>query len=102
MAEKENNGMEISGTWEEVLGLVWDEVTPDRVIAHLDIAKRHHQPYGIVHSGAWASIVESVASHGAAHAVMTRHRSWNRWRVTAQPMPSWAKKGSRASSVRRT
>ena len=70
MAEMANSGMEINGTWEEVLGLVWDEVTPDRVVAHLDIAKRHQQPYGIVHGGAWASIVESVASHGAAHAVM--------------------------------
>lgn len=60
----------IDGTWEEALGLVWDEVTPTRVVAHLEVARRHHQPYGIVHGGAWASIVESVASHGAAQAVM--------------------------------
>ena len=42
----------------------------ERVVAHLEIARRHQQPYGIVHGGVWASIVESVASHGAAHAVM--------------------------------
>lgn len=34
--------------------------------ASVDIARRHHQPYGIVHGGVWASIVESVASHGTA------------------------------------
>ena len=41
-----------------------------RVLAHVDIDERHHQPYGIVHGGVWASIVESVASHGAAQAAM--------------------------------
>lgn len=59
----------ITGTWEEAVGLTWDEVTPEVVRAHVDIVRRHHQPYGIVHGGAWASIVESVASHGAARAV---------------------------------
>ena len=62
--------MTIEGTWENVLGLVFDEVSGERVVAHLEIARRHQQPYGIVHGGVWASIVESVASHGAAHAVM--------------------------------
>ena len=61
--------MTIEGTWENVLGLVFDEVSGERVVAHLEIARRHQQPYGIVHGGVWASIVESVASHGAAHAV---------------------------------
>ena len=58
----------IAGTWEEAVGLVWDEVSPELVRAHVEIVRRHHQPYGIVHGGAWASIVESVASHGAARA----------------------------------
>ena len=54
------------GDWEDALGLVWDEWTPERVVARLDAGPRHHQPYGIVHGGVYASIVESVASHGAA------------------------------------
>ncbi len=62
--------MSIDGTWEDVLGLTFDEQSGDEVRAHLDVARRHHQPYGIVHGGAWASIVESVASHGAALAVV--------------------------------
>ena len=47
-----------------------DESTSARVVAHVEIDERHHQPYGIVHGGVWASIVESVASHGAAQAAM--------------------------------
>ena len=53
-------------TWEDFIGLVWIERTAQRMRASVDITRRHHQPYGIVHGGAWASIVESVASHGAS------------------------------------
>lgn len=55
----------IEGTWEQALGLVWDEVTPEVVHAHVDIDRRHHQPYGIVHGGVYASVIESVTSIGA-------------------------------------
>jgi len=48
------------------MGLVWDEQTPSRMRAHVEMGPRHHQPYGIVHGGVWASIVETVASHGGA------------------------------------
>jgi 1,4-dihydroxy-2-naphthoyl-CoA hydrolase len=54
------------GDWEDALGLVWDEWTADRVVARLEAGPRHHQPFGILHGGVYASIVESVASHGAA------------------------------------
>lgn len=56
----------IEGTWEQALGLVWDEVTPEVVHAHVDIDRRHHQPYGIVHGGVHAGIIETVCSLGAA------------------------------------
>ena len=48
------------------LGLRWDTLGRDRVNAHLDVDRRHHQPQGIVHGGVWCSVVESVASIGAA------------------------------------
>lgn len=57
---------ETQQNWDENLGLEWDERSASRMRAHVDIGVRHQQPYGIVHGGAWASIVESVASHGAA------------------------------------
>ena len=52
--------------WDSALGIRVEELTPTRVVAYVDIDERHHQPYGIVHGGVWASIVESVGSHGAA------------------------------------
>ena len=44
----------------------FEELTPTRVVAYVDIDDRHQQGYGIVHGGVWASVVESVGSHGAA------------------------------------
>jgi len=41
------------------------EVTPEGVRARLEVGPQHHQPYGIVHGGVYASIVEAVASYGA-------------------------------------
>jgi uncharacterized protein (TIGR00369 family) len=52
--------------WDSALGIRVEELTSTRVVAYVDIDERHQQPYGIVHGGVWASIVESVGSHGAA------------------------------------
>jgi 1,4-dihydroxy-2-naphthoyl-CoA hydrolase len=54
--------------WDSALGIRIEELTPTRVVASIDIDERHQQAYGIVHGGVWASIVESVGSHGAAFA----------------------------------
>jgi 1,4-dihydroxy-2-naphthoyl-CoA hydrolase len=60
--------MEPQPGWDTALGIRVEEMTPTRVVAFVDVDERHHQPYGIVHGGVWASVVESVASHGAAMA----------------------------------
>ena len=60
--------MEPQPGWESALGLRIEELTPTRVVASLDVDDRHHQGYGIVHGGVWASVVESIGSHGAAMA----------------------------------
>jgi len=49
-----------------VIGIVWDELSLHRAVAHIDTGERHHQPYGIVHGGVWCSVVESLASVAAA------------------------------------
>lgn len=56
--------------WVEHLGLEWDEQTATHMRAHVEMGPQHHQPYGIVHGGAWASIVETVASYGGALAAI--------------------------------
>jgi uncharacterized protein (TIGR00369 family) len=58
--------MEPQPGWDSALGIRVEEMTPTRVVAYVDIDERHQQPYGIVHGGVWASVVESVGSHGAA------------------------------------
>ncbi len=48
------------------LPLTWDQVSLDRFAAFAELDERHHQPFGLVHGGVWASYVEtvgSVASH---------------------------------------
>lgn len=57
---------DVDSPWTDAMGLVWDLLSPDRVEAHVDIGPRHHQPYGIVHGGVYCSIVETLASIGAA------------------------------------
>lgn len=61
-----------TATFDDRVGLVLDLVSPTRTEAHLDIEPHHHQPYGIVHGGVHATIVESLASVGAAANVADR------------------------------
>ena len=56
----------------EVTGFVLDEVTPQRVTGSVALGPQHHQPYGIVHGGVYAAIVETAASMGAAAAAEQR------------------------------
>jgi 1,4-dihydroxy-2-naphthoyl-CoA hydrolase len=54
------------GGWIEALGLEFVRVTREGVVAEWDIDGRHLQPYGIVHGGVYASVVETCCSVGAA------------------------------------
>lgn len=42
------------------------EAEPSRVEGHIEIAEHHLQPYGLVHGGVWCTLVETLASTGAA------------------------------------
>ena len=48
-----------------ILGLTLTELSPTRVTADWDITPEVHQPYGILHGGATAAVVETMASLGA-------------------------------------
>jgi uncharacterized protein (TIGR00369 family) len=56
--------------WTRALGLRFTQVTPRRVVAYLEAGPQHHQPYGVLHGGVYASIVEAVASYGAGNAAL--------------------------------
>lgn len=54
------------GTWAGGLGMVISSATRDAVTATVLVKPNHRQPQGIVHGGVYASIIESLASVGAA------------------------------------
>ncbi|WP_310962173.1 PaaI family thioesterase [Nocardioides terrisoli] len=57
---------DLAGAFIEHLGLEFDEVEEGRVTAHWTAAAHLHQPYGILHGGVHCSVVETLASVGAA------------------------------------
>jgi len=50
------------GTFDDLIGLVFDEATPELVRAHIDVRDSLKQPMGLVHGGVFASIAESITS----------------------------------------
>ena len=57
---------EVSEGLNKALGFVFEEASPDRVVARWEVGPQHLQPYGIVHGGVHCSAVEATASVGAA------------------------------------
>lgn len=53
-------------TWAGVMGLKVLRATRDEVVGELEVSAHHLQPHGIVHGGVYASVIESLASIGAA------------------------------------
>jgi feruloyl-CoA synthase len=54
------------GGWNAAMGLRFLVATASECVAVVDIDERHLQPYGIVHGGVYAGIIEAVCSTGAA------------------------------------
>jgi 1,4-dihydroxy-2-naphthoyl-CoA hydrolase len=54
------------GGFNLALGLVFTEASPDEVSCEVPVGPHLVQPYGLVHGGVYASIVETLASVGAA------------------------------------
>ncbi|APR80652.1 ComA operon protein 2 [Minicystis rosea] len=59
------NGAAIDG-WARANGLRFLRASREEVVAELTIGPQHRQPYGIVHGGVHAGIIETLASVGAA------------------------------------
>jgi uncharacterized protein (TIGR00369 family) len=64
------------GGYNKVIGLRFVEASPDRFVAELEIDECHLQPYGLVHGGVYAGMIESLCSTGAALSV------WNEGKNT--------------------
>jgi 1,4-dihydroxy-2-naphthoyl-CoA hydrolase len=57
---------DFSGPFVKHLGLEITELSGVRVEARWTASEKHHQPFGIVHGGVHASIVETLGSVGAS------------------------------------
>jgi uncharacterized protein (TIGR00369 family) len=56
----------LRGGWNEAMGLTFVSASAEEVVAELEIQPIHTQPYGIVHGGVHAGVIEAMASTGAA------------------------------------
>ena len=59
----------------DALGIDFETVEPNRVVAWMELGPDHHTPWGVVHGGAYTTAIESVASVasvGASLAVLDR------------------------------
>ena len=54
------------GGFNETVGLRFVSATYDEVVGEIDVGPRHQQPYGLAHGGVYATLIETLASVGAA------------------------------------
>lgn len=47
-------------------GIEITDYGPDEAVGRVEIADHHHQPYGLVHGGLYCTLIETLASTGAA------------------------------------
>jgi 1,4-dihydroxy-2-naphthoyl-CoA hydrolase len=64
-----------AGTWAGGMGLRVIQATRDEVVAELEVRSSHLQPHGIVHGGVHSTVIESLASIGAALDAMTHGKT---------------------------
>ncbi len=62
------------GGYNNALGLRFTRATPDEYIAEIEIADSHLQPYGLVHGGVYAAMIETLCSTGAALTVWDENK----------------------------
>ena len=63
------------GGFNNSLGLRFTKAEPDEYVAEIEVADRHLQPYGLVHGGVYASMIETLCSTGAALTVWGENRT---------------------------
>jgi len=63
------------GGYNRAMGLRFIEAAEDRFVAELEVEERHLQPYGLVHGGVYAGMIESLCSTGAALSVWNEGKS---------------------------
>lgn len=62
----------IRGGFNTTMGLRFLSVTEDEVVGEINIGPQHLQPYGLVHGGVYAGMIETLCSTGAAMVALPR------------------------------
>jgi len=62
------------GGFNNAQGLHFTKATPDEYVAEIEISDHHLQPYGLVHGGVYAGMIEAMCSTGAALAVWAENK----------------------------
>ncbi len=52
------------GSFSDLIGLKYTEVSPDRVVGEWVVSPQLHQPAGIVNGGVYCTVIETLASVG--------------------------------------
>ena len=63
------------GGWNRAMGLEFVKASADEVVAEVVVGEQHLQPYGIVHGGVHAGLIEAACSTGAAMVALPRGQS---------------------------
>jgi uncharacterized protein (TIGR00369 family) len=63
------------GGYNRAMGLTFVSATLDEFVAELEIGEQHLQPYGLVHGGVLAGMIESLCSTAAALNVFAEGKS---------------------------
>ena len=56
----------------KLLGLSFEEMGPEQVVAYFETGVDLHQPWGLVHGGVFTAVIETAATTGAYQAVKDR------------------------------
>jgi len=62
------------GGFNNAVGLSFIKATPNEYVAEIDIADHHLQPYGLVHGGVYAAMIETLCSTSAALTVWEENK----------------------------
>jgi uncharacterized protein (TIGR00369 family) len=63
------------GGYNTMIGLRFVDAEPEQVSAEIEVNEHHLQPYGLVHGGVLAGMVETLCSVGAAISVIEEDKS---------------------------
>ena len=56
--------------FDEEIGMEWIDLDPDNARARIAVEPRHHQPFGMVHGGVYATLAESLCSAATYNTVI--------------------------------